>query len=337
MNKNSRRLGVFIIIISAITLSAIVLRTLALYNSFDVDTGYFKDSLIINIASAVMASAVLFTIIFSFALEKVNLSATFDSPHTYIPLGVLGVSMLALFFRLFISADVMSIIGGTINIESVLSLLSAVFAIIAIIHLFMTTFYTASQVKLRAYFATGAIIFYALFATAMYFDSSSAMNAHIKVTDQMAVLFTAVFMLYEARISLGRERWRGYIGSGLIAFATAAYASIPNLIIYFARATTLSLSIETTVFIAAVALFIISRLILTTKLDEANENRSITAMRECAEAREAEIKNGDASKGEDDIQFTIDDLFGEDIESQSEENDTEGYEVDNPIPTENEE
>ena len=337
MNKNSRRLGVYTIIISAITIAAVVLRTIALYNNFDYGTGYFNNSLMITVASIVMALGFLLTLILSLTLDKVSLRATFDSPHTYVPLGVLGVSTLALFFYLFREANVFSIIGGEADIEKLLSLASAVFAIIAIIHLFMTTFYTASQVKTRAYFATGAIIFYALFATTIYFDSSSAMNAHVKVTDQMAVLFAAVFMLFEARISLGREKWRGYMGSGLIALAITSYAAIPNLIIYFTRATTLSASIEVTVFLLAFSLFAISRLVLTMRLGEAGEAKSITTMREYAEAREAEIRNGETKQDEDDMQITIDDLFGEEIEGEGENDETADETGDTEESKENEE
>ena len=103
------------------------------------------------------------------------------------------------------------------------------------------------------------------------------------------------------------------------------------------RATTLSASIEVTVFLLAFSLFAISRLVLTMRLGEAGEAKSITTMREYAEAREAEIRNGETKQDEDDMQITIDDLFGEEIEGEGENDETADETGDTEESKENEE
>ena len=147
-------------------------------------------------------------------------------------------------------------------------------------------------------------------------------NSHAKIVDQMAILFAALFMLYEARISLGREMWRGYAAFGLMAKALSSYASIPNLILYFVKGYTVSLSIELSTFIFTLSVFAFMRLILATRLSEDNEDLATESLNEYRE--EMRLRSERAKRSEEDEQITIDELFVE--ETEEEENEKEGGE-----------
>ena len=66
-------------------------------------------------------------------------------------------------------------------------------------------------------------------------EDGMALNSPNKLISQMAFLLAALFFLYEARISLGREKWRGYCIFGLAALAANAYSAVPAVILYFAK------------------------------------------------------------------------------------------------------
>ena len=150
-------------------------------------------------------------------------------------------------------------------------------------------------------------------AASLYFDSSSALNAPNKLVDQMAALAAATFFLYEARISLGREMWRAYSGFGLVAALLLAYASIPELIVYLTRGAVITSHIEASVLLFALLLFVFMRLCLVMSLSEEGEKPELTVLRAYAEEREEEMHGEAKLRGRDDIQLTIDDLFGEEM------------------------
>ena len=79
------------------------------------------------------------------------------------------------------------------------------------------------------------------------------MNDPAKVTDQTALLFTALFCLTEARESLGRDRLRAHVTCGLITSLLCAYAAVPNLIYAVATGEVLSSDLSISLLLAAVA------------------------------------------------------------------------------------
>ena len=316
MNRNSKKLGIYIGIVSVIAIAATAFRTIALLADYDISTAYFNNPLLVTISGAIIVAAVLLSIVLAFTLECVSLKANFSSPLTYIPVGALAMTIVSVFIYLIRSADIgTTLFKGMVSVSIVLSIVTALLALVAIGHLFLTTLVTKSQTTLRAYFAIGSIAFLAAFASLMYFDESLALNAHTKIVDQMAMLFAAIFLLYEARISLGREMWRAYAAFGLVALAVTSYAAIPNLIVYFARGVAISLSLEISVFLLALSIFIFSRLILMTRLDEAGERGELVAMREYADKRQSGLELGEAETSDDDIQISINDLFGEELDT----------------------
>ena len=135
-------------------------------------------------------------------------------------------------------------------------------------------------------------------------------NATNKLTDQLAYLFCALFFLYEARISLGRDKWRAYGSFGLIAALFTAYSSIPALITYLINGEIISNSIEENILTLTLFIFITARLISLTTLKEKSESRIISSMQEYARRREEIlVESVKVHREAFAVQMTIDDLL----------------------------
>ena len=125
--------------------------------------------------------------------------------------------------------------------------------------------------------------------------------------------------------------WRIYTSFGLVAAALSAYTAIPSIITFFVNdevisyASRLSLaSIEESIFLLAMFIFITARLIVTIKLYEDSENAFIKAFGEYAGEREREIAISSSRYNEifASKQLSIFDLYGGEI-IVDEEEDTE--------------
>ncbi len=320
MNKNSKRLGLYIILLLLIATAAVTLRTLACINNMEGDLIYFDDDSLF-FASAIVVIAGSFLLLTSSAvLHKVSLKASFSSPLTYVPTGAVCVALTALAATLISDAMVFtSYLPFSAALREPLFILNAACAILSALsltHFILTAVLTERHRQLRAYFALGTIVFASLYAITLYFDRTMPINAPTEIVDEMAYLLVAIFFLYEARISLGRELWRGYCAFGLTAALLTAYASIPELLVYFIDGRTLALSIESSMLLFALFIFIFARLIIAATVREDCEHRSIGILREFAERREAELAEATKlRRGIVDMQITIDDILGEPVET----------------------
>ena len=164
-----------------------------------------------------------------------------------------------------------------------------VLGIFAIVHFIMTAILTEASSALRAGLGLCAVSFLALYAAYLYFSAELPINSPNKIVDQMAYLFAAVFILYEVRISLGREIWGAYVTFGLISALLTAYSAIPSLICYFAKGQTVSNSIYETALTLALFIFILARLALALRLPKDKESEFIARLKESADGRDAEI------------------------------------------------
>lgn len=316
MNKNSKRLSFYIFMMLAIAIAACVIRTLSCVWDLEDNLIYFSDkALLLSGVIVTMAGAVLlFTSIFT--QDMVALKASFSTPMTYIPTGVVAISLIALAIRLLITsgeiASPLTVLESFGKPSCLLAVLSAILAFVSVAHFFFTAFLTERHTEKRAYFSLGTILFLAVYSTLLYFDSAAPLNSPNKITEQMACLFSAIFFLYEARISLGREMWRGYTSFGLISALLLAYSSIPAILTYFIRGVVISASLEASVFALALFVFITARLITVTQIRDECEARGISTLREYAQRREEELaaSRGTQRKIVEDIQMTIDDILG---------------------------
>ena len=320
MNKNSKRLGSFIVLALIFAVAASVLRTVALVRDLEGNMIYFKDHTLIFISYLILLVGALSILPSSFMLERVSLVSTFSSPATYIPTGVVGVALLSFATELILWISAISPLPFFQSLgapNTALALVTAILAILSIAHFLLNSLLDERHRALRGYFAIATIVMLAAYASLLYFDTSTPINAPTKTTDQLAYLFAAIFFLYEARISLGREMWRGYSTFGLIALLMGLYSSLPAILTYFIKGYTVSRSIEASMLTLALSLFILMRLVLVTRLRPEGESEAMSSLRESAEAREEEIRCAGENNIEDGVQLTIDDIAPNNTEEHS--------------------
>ena len=320
MNKNSKRLSSFIVLALIFAVAAAVLRTVALVKSLDGNMIYFEDHTLIFISYLILLIGAVALLPSAFMLERVNLVSTFSSPATYIPTGVVGVALLSFAAELILwisAASPLPFLQSLGAPNTALALLTAILALFSIVHFFTNAFFDERHRAIRGYFAIATIVMLAAYASLLYFDTSTPINAPTKTVDQLAYLFAAIFFLYEARISLGREMWRGYSTFGLIALLIGIYSSLPAILAYLIKGYTVSRSIEASMLTFALSLFILMRLALVTRLRPEGESEAMSSLRRSAEEREEQIRCAGENNIEDGVQLTIDDIVPQKDEEHS--------------------
>ena len=145
-------------------------------------------------------------------------------------------------------------------------------------------------------FGLATVILLAFYASYLYFDTTLPINSPNKIVDQMAYILSALFFLYEIRISLGRECWHIYMTLGFLSALFTSYSSIPSLLIYLTKGISPSNNIYETALTLALFIFVISRIILAATLKEDKESEIVAAMRVFATERDEEIKEAELRK-----------------------------------------
>ena len=141
MNRLSQKIGAYQLIVFTFLLAATVLRTVALFLDYNIETGYFDSKSCIIIGNALLiagvvvglASAVLFR-------EKMSFVASFDNAATYIPSGIVSAALLFVGADLFI--DVVNLPEKLLSRESltdpaVLFMLALIATCIAAVGVFL--------------------------------------------------------------------------------------------------------------------------------------------------------------------------------------------------------
>ena len=285
MNKNSKRLKIYIVAVLLLTAAATYLRTAACLTDLDFVFGYFDDKTLINIATTLLIAAIAVAFSFLFAGKKVMLRPSFSSPSTYVPTGIVGATLLFFSARTLADAKNAGDIGGK-SIVIITATLCGLCALLSIVHFFLNAFLTEAKTELRAYFAIATVMAFSTYAALIYFrEDGLALNSPNKLVSQTAFLLSALFFLYEARISLGREKWRGYCAFGLAAMAANAYSAIPALILYVTKNHAIAASLEEMLLSGALFIFIAARMLLTVSLPMADKNEKIALLENAAEER----------------------------------------------------
>ncbi len=310
MNKISRRLCVYIALALILTGVAVGLRTAACLYHLDYTYGHFEGKGQITAASSVFFGGVIIMLTFAIHRGRVSLRASFSTPATYVPTGMVGAASLFLALRMLDRAHQMRVTGAPVSPLFVLTAAGGVLLLLSVLHFFYNGYITDARTETRGYFALATIAALACYAAMLYFTEGKPINDPNRLTDQLAFLFSALFFLYEARISLGRERWGGYVVFGLIALMATAYSSIPSLIVYFAKDISLSGSLEENLYTLALFIFITARLMLTVTLPEVEKNATVAATEEIAYKRELAVRETERLYSEKyAVQMSIDDLI----------------------------
>ena len=161
----------------------------------------------------------------------------------------------------------------------------------SIVYLLFNTIFVRTVSARRAIFGLSIIIFISLYLLHLYLDSKAPLNSKIKSVDLLAYAFSAVFFLYEVRLSLGREKWRSYIIFGFIAATLTAYSSIPALIVYFSNDKLLAGTVYETILTLTIFVFAFVKILLADTLTDAGESPFITKLKVAAANLEANFNN----------------------------------------------
>ncbi len=331
--KNKYKLfGLYLPLFLAAVISTVVMRTVALFNDFDVKTGFFIDKTLITVADVmVVAFSVVFLTYILTARRDFKMIPDFTSPLTYPPTGIVAAALVFVGINFFkkanASLDKISYLKdsiyaseraelGTERILLILAIVIALLALASVAHFALSALIEKGTSFTRGDFGIVTVAFLAIYSIYLYFDNDLPINSPAKILDQMAYLFAAVFFLYETRLSIGREKWRGYIAFGFIAALISAYSSIPSLIYFFAKDTEISVSIYEMILSSALFIFITSRMLLTSELIEDVASPFAKIIAEASDQRTADItpavKEEEISETEDEAidenQLTIDDV-----------------------------
>ena len=351
MNTNSKRLGIYLAIMMVLTAAATTLRSIACVIHLDYASGFFTDKSLLTVANVIITATVIGMFSYLFVAERINLLASFSTGATYVTTGVLGVATA------FLGTSIISFVSIASRYSSrqdsimsadkflpIVGVICAVLAFASIAHHFFNAFITESRAEIRAYFALASISFLGLYAMLIYLDPTLAIGESTKILRLTAFLISALFFLYEARISIGREMWRVYTAFGLAAASLTAYASIPAIIAYFVNGELVSyasgrslVSLEEYMLLLALCIFITARLFITAGLREDVENKFIKTFKAYAGEREREIAESSARYNEifASKQLSIFDLYGGEIYTDEEECETvEASPVSEPESTE---
>lgn len=293
MNHKKRATGIYLPILFITMLVSCALRTAAALTDFNPRTGYFEGKALITAAGIIAAASAILLFTYVFVAPKGRkLIASFSSPAMYIPSGIVCVALV--FFAVecrTVSKELAAHpLAQAKTSELILSAL-ALLSLLSIVYFVLNAMITERASIKRAGFGIFAVILMTLYAAFLYFDTTLPLNAPNKIVDQMAYLFIAVFMLYEIRISLGRECWNLYTGFGFIAAILSAYSSVPSVIAYFIKGTTLSHSIYESALTLCLCIFVVCRVISAENLYEDKESELVTMIKAYSDEREAILEH----------------------------------------------
>lgn len=266
MKRFSRQLGIYLPILFLILTAAITLRTVACFTELNYATGYFDGKLCITVADWLTVSACIISFSYIFFGERRIPRTGFSGAATYIPSGAVCASLIMLSAQLLFKAKNSNSLMHEISKLDLFPLLETFTAILAIsctLNFFFNAFFEKKENTTRAVFGILTALFLSAYASCLYFNTALPINAPNKIVDQMAYLFSALFFIYETRISLGRGKHRPYIAFGLIAAILTAYSSLPALILYLAKGELISDSVAGAALALALFIFITSRILLS--------------------------------------------------------------------------
>ena len=294
MTKNGKITKISLGILLLISIASVLMRCIAILKYYNPQNGHFESKSLINVANVLVITAIVtFLISAFFGSKKEALRFDFTSPASLIPSGLLTIAIAFLGASIAIRAYAGHYSAALLNEQpdllTVLETVIAILSLLATIYLISGALQRHRHSTARGMLGLCTAIFFAAYATYLYFDPTLPINAPNKLVDQMAYLFTAVFFLFETRISLGRELWRPYVTTGLIASILNIYASIPSAIAFFAKNSLVSNSIFDFALTFFVAIYALMRVYQYSMLKKDEESDFIFALRSQADDIEERI------------------------------------------------
>lgn len=325
-------LPVFLVILPAV----VALETVARLN-FLLPDGYYSSPLAANVAAWITVGASLFFLTYIFTARKdMRLIPDFSSPLNYGPSAIVSAALLFLAVHLFTTVD----FGESASVNERLAIIPALLALAAISYFAASAISVKRRSVRRSDFGMLVLVFLCVYVAFIFFDGTAPVNSPTKIVNQFAYLSSALFFLYETRLSLGREKWRPYVSFAFIAALTCAYSSIPSLIVYFVNGTVCALSVYEIILTFSLFIFAVFKLFLVGELTEEKKSPLVEKLTEYASEREAELRPAeelptaelgeDLAEDENQISIADIDLEAEIIDAPTVE---EGFLLEQELPT----
>ncbi|HBJ18640.1 MAG TPA: hypothetical protein DDY70_02685, partial [Clostridiales bacterium] len=286
--KNDRH-GIYTPAFYLLTLCAVILRTVALFIGYDTVTGYYTTALG-KCADIFATVSVLFFLSYALVHRKdAGHEISLFSPMAYVPSGIVAVALPFLSKQLFQAAAGAQETARTLPMRAT-AILCAVLALPAMLFFLLCILSPRTLSRVRGECGILTALAFAAYAAYLYFNTSLPINAPGKLTEQCAYLLIALFFLYETRIALGRECRPLYAAFGFAAAYLAAYTALPALILYFAKDLIVSDSLPATVLTFGLFLFLLFRVLLAGRKDEAEHTPLTDSLFALAAAREESVR-----------------------------------------------
>lgn len=297
MQNRKKHLDIYLIILALFIITSTLIRTVAVLTALDYTYGQYSNTALITASNWVTFSGCIILLSYlAAAPRREKYHASFNNEQTYVPSALVAASLIFLSATLFINTvrRIKPFFPERLrDVTVIMPLVSAILAIVSVYYFFLNAYIKEVSSTKRASASFTAILFLCAYPAYLYFSETLPINAPNKVVDQLAFLFCALFFLYEARISLGRDRWSIYTAFGLISALLCAYSSIPSIIVYFAKRELISNSLAENALTLSLLIFIISRLILIRKLPNDTPAELVVKISERSKAKRSEIGESD--------------------------------------------
>lgn len=240
--KKLRTFDIYAIPLIFVSLAAVVLRSVALIFAFDVTdpSMHFTDKTVITIGNViVIVSVITFLSYLIFGEKEQNFITRNDTAASYVPAGIMCIALLFMAANNLFEIVKLLINGGEharLYTHHILGILSAVLAVLSAVSFFLSLFIEKKDNLCKSAFSLFIVLFLAFYTIQIYFNKEvHPTNSPNRLIDQLAYLGAALFFIFEARIPLGRAKWKGYTSFGFIATLLCFYSSIPSLVLYAVR------------------------------------------------------------------------------------------------------
>lgn len=323
MQNRKKHLDIYLAILALFAVLTSILRSIAASTQLDYTYGHYTSGVLISVADWLTFGGCVILISYVALLPSASkYRASFTTEKTYVPSALVSASLI--FLAVSLAADTATelrpfYIQKLLDVKAIMPLASALLAIVAVYYFFLNAYVKDCKSNTRAAASFIAILFMCIYPAYLYFNADLPINAPNKVVDQLAYLFSAVFFLYEARISLGRDRWGLYAAFGMVAALLTAYSALPSFAVYFIKGEIISNSLAENLLTLSLFIFIVSRLLLMRSLADDAPTDLVVKITERTAARRLEIGDSDiipAQSGEQ-MEFDMSLLNEESAESEN--------------------
>ena len=331
MEKSKKLIDLYLLVLFLLGAISLILRTIACCIEWNDITKHFNDDAVITIANILAVASIGLFATYPLLVKNNEKIASSDTPHSYIPAGMLAVALLFSSFEKLAERN-NPLISANATLVA-LALVTFLLGVASAAFFFLTVFVEKNESVWTAIFGMTLVAFCAISAAYLYFDNTILpTNSPAKIANMMAYLFASMFFLFETRIALGRSIWPAYVTFGLSATLITAYASVPTLIYYVVSGTCISGSLYECALLLTISIFICARVVLTRKLHSEGACDAVKCIEMIAAKREIELNGDDALLAcIHEVNNEVDNI--EEIEAEEFEN----YTMDLPLPESNEE